>query len=239
VLVLEQRLNVAGHPALAELEVHMVERRYAKGQILYMPGDPGDTLFLLQTGRVQRYHLSSNGRKFVVDVVEPGDAFGAVMLSENRRHHVFAEALDDCVVRVLHRSRVREVALQNPETVLALLSSLVQRLAHAEDKLEALASNSLRVRLARYLVETAENGVVEGMGHLELSEVLGAYRASVTLALSHFRDQGLIETDRKRIKISEWASLRRIAYGERAAGPEANFVNGRTLPAPELQTAAA
>lgn len=207
-------LNGTNDPALAKLASKMMERHYDKGQLFYMPDDPGDTVFLLRAGRVQQYHLSLDGRKLVTAVLNPGDVFGATTLANGHRHHLFAEALDDCVVHVLDRRRVRELLLREPKTTLLLINRLAQRLSHAEEKLQALAFEPIRVRLARCLIESAENGAVEGYTHQEISELVGGYRETITMALNRFKEEGLIDIDRRRITILDCAGLHRIVNGE-------------------------
>jgi CRP-like cAMP-binding protein len=191
----------------------MMARRYNRGHIFYMPGDPGDTIFLLKAGRVQQYHLSLAGRKLVTAVLEPGDIFGATTLARER-HYLFAEALDDCVALVLDCWRARELLLRDPETIFLLIDRLIQRLGRAHEKLEALIFEPIPVRLARCLMEIAEDGVVQGYSHEDLSEFLGTYRETVTMVLNRFKEEGLIELGRRRIRLLDCQGLMRVASGE-------------------------
>lgn len=207
-------LRTNGSLALSQLLPGMVERRYPKGQILYMPGDPSDTIFLLKAGRVEQYHLSLEGRKLVTVLLKPGDIFGATAVANGHGRHVFAEALDDCVVQVLDRHQLKDLLLRDPQAVLMLIGKLVCRLNRAEKKLVELVFDSIPIRLARCLLETAEDGVVDGFSHQDISEMLGAYRETITVTLNEFKEQGLIDIKRRRIVIRDMAGLGRVAAGD-------------------------
>lgn len=208
-------VNGNGSPVLTELAPGMMRRHYHKGQILYMPGDPADSVFLLQAGRVQQYHLSQEGRKLVTSILKPGDIFGATAVANGHGRHVFAEALDDCVVRVLDRGQVKELLLREPGATLLVIRGLARRLNRAQAKLEELVFEPVPVRLARWLIETAVNDVVEGYSHQDISEILGTYRETTTVALNDFKDQGYVDIERRRIKILDLVGLNRIANGDK------------------------
>ncbi len=201
----------------AALTRHMAERRYLREEILYMPGDPGRTLFVVKTGRIQQYHLSPEGRKLVVAVLHPGDLFGITSFTRESRHHLFAEALEDSVVWTLHRRAVEERLLQDPALMCFVIDQLARRLIQAQRTLHELAFDSIPVRLARCLLETARGGIVSGYSHQELGELLGTYRETVTLILNRFKSEGLIDIGRRRIVILDPVGLARIADGGNGA----------------------
>ena len=222
-------LRTNGNLALSQLLPGMVERRYPKGQILYMPGDPSDTVFLLKAGRVEQYHLSLEGRKLVTVLLKPGDIFGTTAVANGHGRHVFAETLDDCVVHVLERHQLRELLLRDPQAVLLLIGKLARRLNRAEKKLAELVFDPIPVRLARCLIETAESGVVDGFSHQDISEMLGAYRETITVTLNEFKEQGLIDIERRRIVIRDMAGLSHLATGDENE-PHAMHTPDGTMP---------
>src|SRR2546423_15170011 len=65
------------------------------GCILYRPGEQGGGLFLLMSGCVQLYHLSSDGRKLITATLRDGDCFGELALIGHQKHSSFAEAVEE------------------------------------------------------------------------------------------------------------------------------------------------
>src|SRR5258708_7232183 len=61
--------------ALSGLHQRVRLRRYGKGGTIFYQGDPGSCLFIVQTGRVKLRVSSPEGRKIIIDLLEPGDVF--------------------------------------------------------------------------------------------------------------------------------------------------------------------
>src|SRR3970040_376072 len=62
-------------------EIKVVERSTVmttapKGKIVYQPEETGEILFLIKTGSVHLYRVSSEGRKFIVQTIAPMTFFG-------------------------------------------------------------------------------------------------------------------------------------------------------------------
>ncbi|HYE13892.1 MAG TPA: cyclic nucleotide-binding domain-containing protein, partial [Pyrinomonadaceae bacterium] len=61
---------------MREVERVTTTRRFAKGQVIYSPGETGEALFLLREGSVQIYRMSPEGRKLVIAHLLPFSFFG-------------------------------------------------------------------------------------------------------------------------------------------------------------------
>ena len=59
------------------------------------------------------------------------------------------------------------------------------------------------------VVRKAENGLVAGMTHKELAELLGLHRESITATLGELRRAGIITIQRKTIRILQRERLER------------------------------
>lgn len=70
-------------------------------------------------------------------------------------------------------------------------------------------------RMARLLLERAEEDCIHDMTHKELAQHLGVHRESATAAIGELRKAGIIAVERKRIRIVQRARLER---GARVAG---------------------
>ena len=78
---------------VGELERITTLHTYPAGRIIYRPGEKGTALFLLKDGRVQLYHLSTDGRKLIIATLEAGASFGEMLLIGQRVHDCFAETI--------------------------------------------------------------------------------------------------------------------------------------------------
>lgn len=201
---------------LEELDRITTMSAVQKGKIFYRPDEMGEVLFLLKKGRVQLYRISPEGKKLVLDVLEPGTIFGEMSLVGQRMYNTFAEALDDCLICVMSRADVERLIMEKPKVALRLLEVTGRRLQEVEARLEDMAFKSVPARLASLLVRLAqeEGKVIQGYTHQDLAETVGTYRETATQVLNSFKEKGLIDLGRKRITILDLEGLRSIASAE-------------------------
>src|SRR5215510_12297793 len=57
-----------------------VPRTYRKGQILFVEGDPGESLIVLRRGAVAVFRTAPTGERAVLSVIRPPDVIGEVSL---------------------------------------------------------------------------------------------------------------------------------------------------------------
>lgn len=202
--------------ALREIDRITSMMNYPSGRIFYRPGEQGSLLFLLRAGRVQLYHLSTDGRKLVTAILEPGACFGEMVLIGQGTHQCFAEAVLDTRVYSIYKQDVEHLLAEQPTIAQALLQIVGQRRSQLETQLIDTTFKGVPTRLAGLLLQlarTTEAGllVVEGFSQEELAERLGIYRETVSSALRDLKDAGAIEPGRKLITISNPTLLKHVA----------------------------
>ncbi|HEU5369183.1 MAG TPA: Crp/Fnr family transcriptional regulator [Ktedonobacterales bacterium] len=198
--------------AIAAVYQHMTQRKYAKGQLIYLQDEPSPGLFLLRQGRVQVYRMTSNGKRLELATIPAGTFFGEVPLIGEAIHYASAEAVEDVVVGIFNRQHLEQVIREWPVVGLRLISELSRRLNLDASRLEELAYQSAPARLAAALLRLHQEGGEQmiTMTHQELGEVTGLLRETVTKMLNEFRSAGLVELHRGRIHLRDVAGLRRL-----------------------------
>ncbi len=202
---------------LAPTELHEVKRvttlaSYSPGRILYRPGEIGSALFLLASGSVQLYHLSTDGRKLITATLVTGSCFGEISLLGNEPNTSFAEVVEDSRICVMSKHDAEQLLAHKPSIALALLKNVGQRLAQLETQLVDNTFKSANARLATLLLQLVdETLMINGFSHEELAERLGVYRETVSVALRDFKESGAIELGRKHVKIINLLLLQEIA----------------------------
>ncbi len=199
------------------LQAHVHNEQYRAGHLFFEPGDEGDRLLIVRDGRVRLYTLAPEGRALTLFVLEP-DAFFGEMALVNRPHDCFAEALTDCTVGELHREELRHVLGDNAAFALRVVDVMSQRLRALEQKLADIAFKSVPQRLAGLLLTLAEEQfqptagatlpVITRYTHLQLAEMIGAYRETVTKAIGEFREAGMIRVEDDVIYLTDMQRLR-------------------------------
>ena len=178
-----------------------------KGSTIYRQDDKAQGLFLLKTGRVRLSRIGPGGKKLELAILEPGTFFGEMPLLGERMRNAYAEAAEDCLLCVMSQYDIEQLVLRNPQVGLRMIEVLSLRLAAGEARLEDLAYRSVPARLASVLLRLGEDGVVEGVTHEELSDMVGAYRETVTKILNEFQAEGYLKLSRRKVQILDRSGL--------------------------------
>jgi CRP/FNR family transcriptional regulator len=202
---------------LGDLAKLAAQRRYARGQVIFVEGDPCAGLHIVAEGVVRIYKLSAQGREQVLQQVEPGNTFNEVAVWDGGPNPASAMAATEVSLCIIPREAVHRLALQRPELAWALLESIARRTRHLVMMVEDLALRSVKGRVARLLLaeaaRTAEAGELKRdqmMTQAEMAARLGTVREMIGRALRDLADQELIEFDRYRIVILDQAGLAEI-----------------------------
>ncbi len=184
-----------------------------QGRVVYEPEMTGEGLFMLKSGRVQIYRISPEGKKFIIDTVEPGTFFGEMSFIGQGMYGAFAEALDECAICVMSRRDLEGLILKRPIVGIRFMNAMTGRLEDTEVRLEDLAFKSLAGRLTSLIVRQAgdEGESVTGLTHNETVETVGTSRETATQALNDLKSRGLISIGRKRIDILDIDGLIDVA----------------------------
>jgi CRP/FNR family cyclic AMP-dependent transcriptional regulator len=182
------------------------------GRVIYGQDEETEVLYILKRGRVQLYRLTPDGKKLEIATLAPGTFFGEMPLIGERMHHTFAEAAEESLICIMRREDVERVIVKKPQVAMRMLEVLGDRLNATESQLEALAFRSVRVRLAGALLRLAQDGEVRAT-HQELSEMVGAYRETITKTLDEFQREGLVDLSRMRIGLRDRSSLEALSGG--------------------------
>jgi CRP/FNR family transcriptional regulator, cyclic AMP receptor protein len=201
---------------LAELDDRFAMATFRKGELIYSPFDRGDALFLVESGRVRLFRSASDGRQVTLAMLDPGASFGQLSVLDKPLLDAYSEAMTDCVVRVLRIADLERAVADHPRMALNLMRSLAERLRDAEDQIEALAFRPVPARLAGKLLDLMDrygrvtpNGIRidERFTHMQLAEMIGTSRETLTKVLNELRDAGLIDVRERLIWVLDADAL--------------------------------
>ncbi len=187
------------------------EQRYARGSAIVSEDDPGDSLFIVRTGRVKVVLVAEGGREVILGVLGPAEYFGELSLIDGQPRSANVIALEDATLLVLRRDDFRERVEATPALAWALLTELSRRLRHADGKIGGLALLDVPARIARLVIEVSADGATDAdtrpLTHQMIAQMIGASRETVSRALRDFEAAGWIEVERRRIRVRDRAAL--------------------------------
>jgi CRP/FNR family transcriptional regulator, cyclic AMP receptor protein len=194
-------------------------RTYHRGDRLFLEGDRSDAVYLVVEGRARVLTTTAEGNEVTLSVRGPGDLIGEMSaLDPGSLRSASVVALDLLRCQVISAAELQAFLDAHPRAALALLRLMIGRLREADRRRTEFGSYDATRRLARILVETADEvGPAPGppislaLSQRELAGLIGASRESVARALAELRRRDLITTGRRAITIRDAAALRLYA----------------------------
>jgi CRP/FNR family transcriptional regulator, cyclic AMP receptor protein len=175
---------------------------YPKGYVLFSQGDPADSIFQIQKGKLKLTVVSSQGKEAVIALLSGGDFVGEGCLAGQARRIATATAMTDCVTVRLEKPEMVRVLHDEPGFSEQFLHYVLSRNIRIEEDLVDHLFNSSEKRLARVLLLLANFGkpskaeaVMTKMSQEMLAEIIGTTRARVNFFMNKFRKLGFIDYD--------------------------------------------
>lgn len=100
---------------------------YKKGEIIFSEFEPGDTFYLIQSGRVQIVKVMDDIEK-ILDILHPGEIFGEMAILEEAPRSASAIALDNVKMLEFNRANFEILMKGNPQIALKLLKLFAKRI---------------------------------------------------------------------------------------------------------------
>ena len=173
---------------------------YRNNQIVYAQGDPADSVFYIQKGKVKITVLSELGKEAVVAVLGTGNFFGEGCLAGQTLRLASVAALTECVIVRMEKASITRVIHEKPAFAELFITHLLARNIRVEEDLVDQLFNSSEKRLARTLLLLANFGkkgepepILAKISQETLAEMIGATRSRESAFMNKFRQLGLID----------------------------------------------
>ena len=189
------------------------ERTLAPGDTVFDEGDPGDHLYVIQSGEVELAREGPEGRR-VVARLGPGDFFGEVSAVAGQRRSTRAVAVKQTRVLELDRATLEAMCLAQPEIAIRMIRILVSRLVEAERRLAMLGVDDLLRPVVRALVRSAKPAGENGSSAFRISgslrslaEQAGLSMLEAHRALHQLFDRKLLHLGEDRLEVPDLEAL--------------------------------
>jgi CRP/FNR family transcriptional regulator, cyclic AMP receptor protein len=199
-------------------EMEIIDVR--KGEVVFSEGEPGDSLYIVLTGKIKVGRRAADGRQNLIAVMGPSDMVGELSLFDPGPRTATATAVLDTRLARLRKQALRPWLTNRPEIAEQLLRVLARRLRRTNDALADLIFTDVPGRVAKTLLQfagrfgTRDGGVLRVSHDLtqeELAQLVGASRETVNKALADFASRGWLRLDGKTVIIMDPERLARRA----------------------------
>ncbi len=198
-------------------------RHYARGEVVFNEGDPGDTLHLVRSGRLAVRVSTDAGDSATLRILRPGEAFGELSLvrpTEGHQRSATVTALEPVETLVLPRAAFESLRASHPQVEHLLVALLAERVDQLSQRLLEALYVGVEVRVLRRLLELVD---IYGAGpegsrtpvipltQDDLAGLAGSSRPTVNQVLQRLAAQGIVTLKRGSILVTDPVALSRRA----------------------------
>jgi CRP/FNR family transcriptional regulator, dissimilatory nitrate respiration regulator len=209
-----------GEGQLALLLAGAVVRRYERGAVLFLQGEPADRFFVVLDGWVRLSRETPDGQHSTIAVFGPGESLAEAAIFDGGLYPVTGGVVAPSRLLVVPARDFVGQLRRSPELALNLLAAMSRHLRRLVRQVEHLTSRSSLQRVADFLLRLCPEGERRAEVELPLEKVLIAARLgmqpeTLSRSLAQLRKAG-VETSGHRVAIGDVDRLRRLAARGRA-----------------------
>lgn len=190
-----------------------------KRRVIYMSGDPGQTIFFVASGRVKVSRITPDGKELTLSYCGPGEFFGDASLLDRGAREEMVEVTENALVMEFTADILERLIKTHTDLAYQMTRLLCERRRALERKMEDLLFKDVGAKLAELLIGLRdEYGVDDKRGtlvafkitHQEMANLIGATRETVSLTLAQFKKNKLITTLGRKVIITNLEGLQAL-----------------------------
>lgn len=192
-------------------------QHYNDGELIFRPARAPRYVYLLESGLARIYRISERGEEVTFGYIRTGEVFGELAAFSSDPRESFAVAVASSTVIRVEREVFIEAIQSNPSVVFNIAGQIEGRFKQIESRVEDLVFRSARPRLAKMLLQLADqfgtsaenNRLIDlKLTHAELATLIGTSRPTVSIALGELEDEEIITRSSGKVVILDEPALR-------------------------------
>jgi CRP-like cAMP-binding protein len=200
------------------LWAHMRRRRFARGEVIFHEGDPGDSLHTIVKGHVSVKTSTPRGDQAILRVLGPDDDVGEFALISPAPRAATVTALEPTETMMLDRDSFAALRKERPSVDDFLITASVAEVRRLSAALVEALYLPVETRVMRRVHELAEmyrNGETTTcvpLGQDEIAQLAGVTRQTVNKVLAKAQHGGALRIERGRLEILDAEEIRRRCH---------------------------
>lgn len=200
---------------------YLKDESFKKGEILFAEGMMCERIFIVKSGQVKIFRVSSSGREQILEVLSPGDTCACNPGQAHWSCSSSAQALTDCSVWVLPRFNYVQMVKSNSRLSHTLNRIFAERLCRFSSLIETVSVDDPRKRLIKFVLEMANNQECQcsqknciclNMTQEEIAQRLGVTRVTIARHLQQLKELKLISHQAHSITILDKEGLHKALF---------------------------
>jgi CRP/FNR family transcriptional regulator len=196
--------------ALSRLAQSATWKVFASDAVVFWEGDTESNLYFLQYGLLKVLKTAPDGRTQVLRFIDAGEIFNEVGVLAKRPNPATAVALEESGIWLIPRSALETIVLAHPSVAMQIIENMADKIIELVTLAADLSLKTVEARFAKILLEQAEGDVLERRrwsNQTELAARLGTVPDVLSRVIRELTKAGLIEMDRRQIRIVNRAGL--------------------------------
>ena len=194
---------------------YVQHRSYARNVYVMQAGDETDSIYVLLSGKAKVLINDEQGHEVILGYMGAQDFFGEMGILDDQPRSASVYTLEACEMLRLSKDGFMSCLKENTEVAMLVIRNLVRRLRAADRKIESLALVDVSGRVARILLDIAEE--IDGRlvvqrtpAKQDIARQIGASREMVSRVVKDLQQRGLIRAERRSMVIIDRNILRTL-----------------------------
>ena len=198
------------------LQPCLQQRSYPRNSFIMRAGEETDALYIILSGRAKVLIPDEQGREVILAIMGPSEFFGEMGLLDELPRSASVETLEACQMLRFPKSGFMACLKDNFDLAMIIIRNLVKRMREADRKIESLALIDVYGRVARLLLDQAEE--VDGIWIVrsappkqEIARMIGASREMVSRVVKDLQRRGYIRAEKRKVYLLDKISMAKRA----------------------------
>lgn len=201
------------------------KRTLDRGSALYRDGDPFHALYVVRSGSLKTFVQDDTGAVQILGFHLPGDIIGFDALAADR-HMSQAEALERSSICELPYDRLQQVTSEIPALHRQLMRVVSREVIAEHQHMVVMGRQQAQEQLAIFLKSLSDRYhrlhrdgtmLTLSMSRYDIANYLGLVVETVSRLFSRLEEMGVLEVNRKSVKIRRPDLLEELCHGTAAA----------------------
>lgn len=188
-----------------------------RGEIIYFADEPVQRIYFLKKGLIKIVEVDEKGEEVIKDIIQQGDLFGEITLTNNKDTHEYAQAISkEVVICSFKLEDFEQLLAKDPALAMKFYKFVGFKFKRLQNKYTNLVFKDVRTRLLYFLKDWVEReGELVNKGavlnnyltHQDIAHLICATRQTVTQLLNDLQQEGKLNYSRKEIQIVDLSQL--------------------------------
>ncbi len=185
-------------------------QHFEAGQVIYIEGEPANTVYILEHGWVKSTRMTREGREQGLLFLRPVEIFGDIAVFTEKPYPGTVTALEKVDAWAVPAKQMLAMVKDHPDLALAVIRRLSERVLHYVGLVEDLSLRSVEARLAHTLLRYAvlQDGQLavprrEWTTFDEMAVRLGTVRDVLSRAMKTLEAEGLLRVEKHAVLLTD------------------------------------